>query len=211
MCGAVRPAERDRGAGETNVRWSPSTPRARAQGSRDKYEGRLHVRRRRATDDDILNQLTSEARGLIARASDKDNLYLTVSARRSTRRCASSRARRRSPRREDQAGGRRRGRLAELHRRMRLVSEMIPPPSSVPGRDAARQNAAIAEEVVIEGSKLGVTVGTPCPRALRMTVLALRGTNKEYTTTPRDESSASARRRSARFAARGREHAQEMA
>ena len=145
-----------------------------------------------ATDDDVAPQMNlGSARGLIAAlSSDKDNLYLTVSARQSnpnlrivTRAAEVSHIEKMKKAGADAVvspnfiGG------------MRLVSEMIRP-AVVGFLDAMLRDKRAAyriEEIVLkEGvDKIGTTLRDAKIRErFGMTVLAVRGADKEYTYNP---------------------------
>lgn len=143
-----------------------------------------------ATDDDIIAQMNlGGARGLIAAlASDKDNLYLTVSARQQSSKL-------RIVARATQLG------LIEKLKRtgadavvspnfiggMRLVSEMVRP-AVVGFLDAMLRDKRAAyriEEITLANDKLGDTLGTARVfERFGMNVIALRGADKEYTYNP---------------------------
>jgi voltage-gated potassium channel len=145
-----------------------------------------------ATDDDVLSQLNLlQARGLIAAlSSDKDNLYLVVSARqvnsqlRIVARCAEN---------SHVEKIRRSGADAVVSPNfiggMRLVSELLRP-TIVEFLDAMLRDQRATyriEEVALNQNyeRLGESFGEARIRErFGMTVLALRGTNKEYVYNP---------------------------
>lgn len=143
-----------------------------------------------ATDDTVLDQLRlGEARGMIvALPSDKDNLYLTVTARqanpklRIVARCAEITHVEKIKKAGADAvvspnfiGG------------MRLVSEMVRP-AVVGFLDSMLRDKRAAyriEEVTLGGDKLGPTLGSARVfERFGMHVLALRSPDKEYTYNP---------------------------
>jgi voltage-gated potassium channel len=142
-----------------------------------------------ATDDDILAQAhLSGARGLIAAlASDKDNLYLTVSARQTS---ASLRIVARAAEISHVEKIKRSGADAVVSPNfiggMRLVSEMVRP-AVVGFLDTMLRDKRAAyriEEVTIKDVKVGTLREARVHERFGMNVLAIRDGNKDYVYNP---------------------------
>lgn len=143
-----------------------------------------------ATDDDVIAQMNlPAARGLIAAlASDKDNLYLTVSARQaSTKLRIVARAAELTHVEKLKRTGADAVVSPNFIGGMRLVSEMVRP-AVVGFLDAMLRDKRAAyrlEEITLASDKLGATLGAARVfERFGMNVIALRGADKEYTYNP---------------------------